>query len=324
MTVALIYFFFLSLQGTNSPSVQAVKQLLRAAGEDISVTCGVTFSGTWKVFCRENCAEGNILIQTQQHAAQRERYSIKCVKDLLSDAYIFSVKISNLHESDSGLYRCGLGDSLSSVIYQDFRLVVPKAKTSSTSTPTTRQSLSSTHRLSFTPLVSSRTTQSVLTKENTTSSQFTSSHYSSSQTSANVWLFVLPILGIIVFLLSVTLVVFCIRRLKKAETASTVEMEPFPAYESFRNGEDIREEEEPRKSSDMEIYLAYIDTLGSSVSAATCQNKAPCDDYANVKFSSRSSFSPHRAGNDNTTDVVYSGCEQEDPSTDKLLYSNIF
>ncbi|XP_035984917.1 polymeric immunoglobulin receptor-like [Fundulus heteroclitus] len=39
----------------------------------------------------------------------------------------FYVRISGLTQSDSGRYRCGLGDSLSSVSYQDFRLVVVDA-----------------------------------------------------------------------------------------------------------------------------------------------------------------------------------------------------
>ncbi|MEQ2225848.1 hypothetical protein ILYODFUR_021736, partial [Ilyodon furcidens] len=305
------------LQVTNSPSVNALKQLHGAAGEDFSVTCGLSFSETWKIFCRESCEGGNILIQTREKEAQRERYSIKHVKNHLSDVYILFVNISKLSESDSGLYRCGLGDSLSSVTYQDFRLVVVgKASGSSTSrsnpvhlTSPTAATLSLNYLA--TSASSETTDQSLLTEDRTTT-KCRSSDCSPSPTSAEVWLFVAPALAIVV-LFSVTLV-FCRRRLKKAQTASPVELEQTPASETIRINEDVREEDEPWRSADVEIYLAYIDAMSNTVTTPIYQNKAP-DDDAEVNLNS-----PLRAGRDNMKDD--SGPEHH--CHDDWLYSNLY
>uniref|UniRef100_A0A3B5MD56 Immunoglobulin V-set domain-containing protein n=1 Tax=Xiphophorus couchianus TaxID=32473 RepID=A0A3B5MD56_9TELE len=75
-----------------------------------------------KIFCRENCGNGNVLIETTENSAENGRYSIEYVKVHGPNIYSFSVKISALTESDSGRYRCGLGQSSES--YQDFTLTV--------------------------------------------------------------------------------------------------------------------------------------------------------------------------------------------------------
>ncbi|MEQ2204715.1 hypothetical protein XENOCAPTIV_017524, partial [Xenoophorus captivus] len=137
---------------------------------------------------------------------------------------------------------------------------------------------------------------------------------SPSPTSAEVWLFVAPALAIVVVLFSVTLV-FCRRRLKKAQTASPVELEQTPASETMRINEDVGEEDEPWRSADVEIYLAYIDAMSSTMTTSIYQNKAPDDDDAEVN-----SNSPLRAGRDNMKDD--SGPEHH--CHDDWLYSNLY
>ncbi|XP_014880868.1 polymeric immunoglobulin receptor-like isoform X2 [Poecilia latipinna] len=122
----LFCLFFLSLQDRISSSANALINTYGAAGEEVRVQCAVSFSGAWKIFCRETCEGGNILIKTNQPTDQRGRYRTECVKEATS-AFSLYVSISDLTRSDEGRYRCGLGDSSSSGSLQDFRLVVVDA-----------------------------------------------------------------------------------------------------------------------------------------------------------------------------------------------------
>ncbi|XP_014880865.1 uncharacterized protein LOC106942174 isoform X2 [Poecilia latipinna] len=308
MTGDTLLCFFLSLQISSIPA--AVNQFTGSAGEDFSGHCGSSFSGSRKIFCRENCEEGNVLIETTKNSAENGRYGIEYVKVHGPNIYSFYVKISGLTESDSGRYRCGLGES--SVSYQDFTLSVSgyqstsSVSTRSASTPTDSSNLNYSTE-SFTP-----SSSSVSTKENTATPDY-------------VWLFVLPALAAIAALLSamMMMVVFCRRRSKKPQTDSPVETNQSPAAcETTRiDDDDVREEDGRWRSADVEIYLAYIDAISSSVTAAADQRQAPDDedDEAEVDFSSRLLDSALRAGGGVSSDVLYS-----DIRHDELLYSNIF
>ncbi|XP_054878132.1 uncharacterized protein LOC129352945 [Poeciliopsis prolifica] len=275
MTGDTLLCVFLSLQISSSPA--AGDQMNGSAGGDFSGFCGSSFSGTRKIFCRENCGEGNVLVETKEDSAANGRYSIEYVRGQVPNIYSLLVKISGLTGSDSGRYRCGLGKS-----YQDFTLSVSGV---STSRPSTSWSSSSE---SFTPSVSSGiTSQSVPTQENPTTSDC-----SPSQTAADVQLFVLPVLAVTAALLAAMMMkVFC-RRSKKPQTDSAVEMHQSPAAcETTRidDDDDVREEDGRWRSADVEIYVAYIDAISSSVTAAAQQRQAPDDqeDEAEVNFSSR-------------------------------------
>ncbi|XP_007544264.1 uncharacterized protein LOC103132400 isoform X2 [Poecilia formosa] len=317
MTGDTLLCFFLSLQISSIPA--AVNQFTGSAGEDFSGHCGSSFPGTRKIFCRENCEEGNVLIETTKNSAENGRYGIEYVKAHGPNIYSFYVKISGLTESDSGRYRCGLGESSES--YQDFTLSVSgldqstsSVSTPSASTPTDSSNLNSSTE-SFTP-----TGSSTSTSENTPTPDC-----SPSQSAADVWLFVLPALAAIAALLSamMMMVVFCRRRSKKPQTDSPVETNQSPAAcETTRiDDDDVREEDGRWRSADVEIYLAYIDAISSSVTAAADQRQAPDDedDEAEVDFSSRLLDSALRAGGGVSSDVLYS-----DIRHDELLYSNIF
>ncbi|XP_043978023.1 uncharacterized protein LOC122833961 isoform X2 [Gambusia affinis] len=323
MTSDSLLCFFLSLQISSIPA--AVNQFTGSAGEDFSGHCGSSFLGTRKMFCRENCVKGNVLVETTENSAENGRYSIEYVKGHGPNVYSLSVKISALTGSDSGRYRCGLGES--SEFYQDFILSVSGT---STSRPSTSQSSSSSTN-SFTTTVSSGTTNQSVTTTTTTTD------YSPSPAAAAVWLFVLPALAFIAALLSammMMMMLFCRRRSKKPQTDSPVETDQSPAArETTRIDHDddddddddgVREEDGRWRSADVEIYLAYINAISSSVAAAADQHQAPDDeddgaDEAEVNFSSRLLDSALRAGRGSISDVL---CP--DISHDQLLYSNIF
>uniref|UniRef100_A0A3Q1KHN6 Immunoglobulin V-set domain-containing protein n=1 Tax=Anabas testudineus TaxID=64144 RepID=A0A3Q1KHN6_ANATE len=73
-------------------------------GGNITVVCTFSFSGHRKLFCKEECTTGNILIETTNNRAQRDRYSI----EYKEGSNIMYVSITQLKKSDSGWYTCSL------------------------------------------------------------------------------------------------------------------------------------------------------------------------------------------------------------------------
>nr|XP_024662163.1 uncharacterized protein LOC101486515 isoform X2 [Maylandia zebra] len=158
MKHTLLCFIFLTLQDGNTGLVKAQTLPHRAEeGGSIAVKCRFYLSGSRKLFCKEKCENGNILVETSDDAAQNGRYSIK-----YENSYnIMYVSITQLKQSDSGRYRCSLDKHWWTVGNDDFELIVTEASTTSTpngtlrpfsasvflssaSTPPTAQSLSST------------------------------------------------------------------------------------------------------------------------------------------------------------------------------------
>ncbi|MEQ2233662.1 hypothetical protein ILYODFUR_024070 [Ilyodon furcidens] len=79
------------------------------------------------VVVRKTCEGDNLFIKTSDNTIESGRYRMKYIKEASRTYSVLSVSISGLTPSDSGLYRCGLGESLSSATYQDVRLVVVDA-----------------------------------------------------------------------------------------------------------------------------------------------------------------------------------------------------
>ncbi|XP_026223985.1 uncharacterized protein LOC113167514 isoform X1 [Anabas testudineus] len=105
----------------------------RDEGGNISVVCKFSFSKSRKFFCRNDCKEGNVLIETTEDRDQRGRYSLYYNASVSRP--VLRVTIAELEKSDSGRYTCGLGESLSSASLQRFEVSV--TGDSSTWTPRT-------------------------------------------------------------------------------------------------------------------------------------------------------------------------------------------
>ncbi|XP_038577611.1 uncharacterized protein LOC119905013 isoform X4 [Micropterus salmoides] len=114
--------------------------LYTRAGGNIVVGCSFIFSGSRKYFCKEECKEKDILVETTGFTAERGRYSIRYTERSLTDVSVY-VSITQLTKSDSGRYRCCLDRRLLPDSYRGFEIIVTDAVPSA-STPTT-QSLSS-------------------------------------------------------------------------------------------------------------------------------------------------------------------------------------
>ncbi|CAI5648647.1 unnamed protein product [Oreochromis niloticus] len=222
MKHTLVCFIFLTaLQDGNTGLVKAQTLTHRAEeGGNITVACSFYLSGSRKLFCKEKCENGNILVETSDDAAQNGRYSIKYENKGLTSYDIMYVSITQLKQSDSGWYRCSLDRTLRPDPNHDFELTVTAASTTSTpngtlrpfsasvflssaSTPPTTQSLSSTSG-SSTPSSASTppTTQSL----NSTSGSSTPS--SASSGSSDVLIYVGLILVVMIVVLSAALLIF--------------------------------------------------------------------------------------------------------------------
>ncbi|XP_045913604.1 uncharacterized protein LOC123975860 [Micropterus dolomieu] len=119
--------------------------LYTRAGGNIVVGCSFIFSGSRRYFCKEECEEKDILVETTGSTAERGRYSIRYTQRSLTDVSVY-VSITQLTKSDSGRYRCCLDRRLLPDSYRGFEIIVTDVAYStavpSASTPTT-QSLSS-------------------------------------------------------------------------------------------------------------------------------------------------------------------------------------
>ncbi|KAI4791199.1 hypothetical protein KUCAC02_034149 [Chaenocephalus aceratus] len=170
-------------------------------------------------FCKEEC-EGDILVETTSNKyAIKVRYSIRHVKG----GFVF-VSIKQLTQSDSGWYRCGLRGPDSKDPYQRFRLIVTDALT--TSTPSS--SVSS---------ASSTTTNQSESSTTTPASPKTTEH---PETTKGVILYGRLTLVVLVIVSSLSVLVFCRKRICKAKKpreetlcASAPEAEDDPSQPTY-------------------------------------------------------------------------------------------
>ncbi|XP_028424293.1 uncharacterized protein LOC114548510 [Perca flavescens] len=100
-----------------------VKTFHKTTGDNIILLRYSILSGTRRYFCKEQCEDKDILVETTGVSAERDRYSIRYEKESPSGGFVY-VNISQLTRSDSGLYRIGLSTSFSPDPYQEFRIVV--------------------------------------------------------------------------------------------------------------------------------------------------------------------------------------------------------
>uniref|UniRef100_A0A3Q3NJ84 Ig-like domain-containing protein n=1 Tax=Labrus bergylta TaxID=56723 RepID=A0A3Q3NJ84_9LABR len=109
-------------------SAEAVIFYTVPVGENVEVRCSTSQETTRKFFCREECRQEDIIIQTSGVSAQEDRFSIEWKRRQKTRSGDVSVKISQLTKSDSGRYRCGLGSSLSPASYTDIEIIVVDGK----------------------------------------------------------------------------------------------------------------------------------------------------------------------------------------------------
>ncbi|XP_054465793.1 uncharacterized protein LOC129100238 isoform X2 [Anoplopoma fimbria] len=176
------------------------KTLYSRTGGNVLVECFFTTSGSRTYFCKGECKEEDILVETTNLTAQRDRYSIRYVPGDPSGVFLY-VGITQLTMSDSGRYRCVLDRRLFTDPYREFEIIVTDAPP--TSKP--NQDISSS--------VPSASTA-------TTTQSFNSTSGSSGPTTRGVWLYAV-IVVVIVIVSGLALMIFCIRRNTKPDGVNT-------------------------------------------------------------------------------------------------------
>ncbi|KAK2898067.1 uncharacterized protein [Channa argus] len=108
------------------------KRVQAKAGENLTVACSFTRTGTSKILCKDPC-EKNLLVQTNGDTDRTGRHSILYLES--SEAAFVHVTITQLRDSDSGLYYCGLGSS-----FHGFKIVITEAPSKATTPQTSTAS----------------------------------------------------------------------------------------------------------------------------------------------------------------------------------------
>ncbi|XP_026223726.1 uncharacterized protein LOC113167378 isoform X2 [Anabas testudineus] len=121
----ILICFLLTLQDGNTGLSNSEELHTGTEGGNITVVCTFSFSGHRKLFCKEECTTGNILIETTNNRAQRDRYSI----EYKEGSNIMYVSITQLKKSDSGWYTCSLDRTFGPDGYEKFELLVTEAST---------------------------------------------------------------------------------------------------------------------------------------------------------------------------------------------------
>ncbi|XP_038577597.1 polymeric immunoglobulin receptor-like isoform X2 [Micropterus salmoides] len=271
-----------------------VKSLYTRAGGNIVVECSFTVSGSRRYFCKEECEEKDILVETTGYTAERGRYSIRS----LTDVSVY-VSITQLTKSDSGRYRCGLDRRFSPDPYREFEIIVTDAP-NTLKPKSTLPVFSTSDPSASTPTQISQTNQQPI----------------ETGPSQDVWLPVGLTLAVMVILLLLAVVIYCRKRSSKPKGAP-VETEYPSVTETNQVYENIREDRHSR-SAPVEISSVY--TLAKYTKQKTPEST---DDYSSV---SASRF--QNTAEDHSSKLTYSEVNFSKPSNravrgddDNVVYS---
>ncbi|XP_074538359.1 uncharacterized protein LOC141799865 [Halichoeres trimaculatus] len=125
-----LIFFFLTLRDDGAAVFETdIGVRTGAGGGKITVVCTFTFSGSRKVFCRDDCEDKDILVETSGVSNQSGRYSVEYKEGSLTTSTLIYVSITDLRESDCGRYRCWLDRLWFVDSYETFELQVTDTPT---------------------------------------------------------------------------------------------------------------------------------------------------------------------------------------------------
>ncbi|XP_053174036.1 uncharacterized protein LOC128357692 [Scomber japonicus] len=138
----LLFCFLSVLQDGNIGLINAeIPIFTRTEGQNITVQCNFTETGSKKYFCKHisddritpdlynDCDGDERILEMNGHSAQRGRYSMR-YETRRTGSRLY-VTITHLTKSDSGRYGCGLDISLSKDPYQEFKIFVTDAPSTS-------------------------------------------------------------------------------------------------------------------------------------------------------------------------------------------------
>ncbi|XP_039460348.1 uncharacterized protein LOC120435249 isoform X2 [Oreochromis aureus] len=265
MKHTLVCFIFLTLQDGNTGLVKAQTPRTEKEGGNITVKCNFYFSGSRKLFCKEKCENGNILVETSDDAAQNGRYSIKYVKTYITSYPTLYVSITQLKQSDSGRYRCSLDIALRPDPNHDFELIVTAASTTSTPNGTLRPFSASVFLSSASK---PPTTQSL---SSASGSSTPSSASSGSSALADVLLYVRLVLVVVI---SIFLASLLMKRRAIKPRGPPVESERADITQDNQLCEEIREDDRQSSSPPAGVSSVYATPKASNQMEMKTQTSA--------------------------------------------------
>ncbi|XP_029994477.1 uncharacterized protein LOC115422341 isoform X2 [Sphaeramia orbicularis] len=293
----------------------------RTEGGTVTVECTFSWSlvdDKKKMFCRNECKNGVVLVETRTENRQEGRYSIR----LGSSKDFMSVTIRQLEKTDSGRYQCFLEGTIYNE-HKEFEIKVTKKSVVDDKTPKP----SSTHR----PSVSKRVPTSALTTTSASVSASSELSFSSKSTPESekqptpmadkgILLYVGLVLGVIFILFIAALLVLCRNKSNKPKEPQ-VDMEYTSVAEANIVYDEIKEDRQ-NQSNPVEISVVHASAkfttqtavptsdIYSLAAAAESQDKtADASEtltYSEVNFSNRTSSSLSSAPQSHPPEVVYS------------------
>nr|XP_033943570.1 uncharacterized protein LOC117449794 isoform X2 [Pseudochaenichthys georgianus] len=214
----------------------AEKTINAGTGGNIVVECSFTRSGTEMFFCKEEC-ERDILVGPTYKDLKKGRYSIRYL-EASKEGFVI-VSIEQLTQSDSGWYRCGLGRTSSKDPYQRFRLIVTDGEFLLDKEKVARKALTTSTPPSSVPSASTETSNQSESSTSSPASPKTTEHPEST-TTTGVVLYVSLTLVVLVIVSSLSVLVFCRKRICKAkkprvetQNASAPEAEDDPSQPAY-------------------------------------------------------------------------------------------
>ncbi|XP_041668524.1 polymeric immunoglobulin receptor-like isoform X2 [Cheilinus undulatus] len=119
---------FLVLLSALCPVTAKLSIFSGATGGNGTISCRFTVHDDKKFFCKDDCKGENILVQTDGVIAANGRYSMSYTEvskaGSSSEKSKLAVTIRNLMKSDSGRYRCGIGETNAPRDFSDFEVRV--------------------------------------------------------------------------------------------------------------------------------------------------------------------------------------------------------
>ncbi|XP_074538612.1 uncharacterized protein LOC141800053 [Halichoeres trimaculatus] len=207
-----------------------------AEGGNITVVCIFSFPGNRKVFCRGDCGDGEILVETSGVSNQRGRYSIEYKEGNLVTFTLIYASVTNLTKSDSGRYRCVLSRSLSPDSFQTFEFRVTDALTTDSKPNTTAPTLSTFTMKTPPPAAPATPSAPPPTATPTTAVPAPAS-------ASHPLLYVRLVLVILIIVSSSAVLIFCMRKRRSQAEDPHVELDYVNVTEGHQVYEEVREEQ---------------------------------------------------------------------------------
>ncbi|XP_077946338.1 uncharacterized protein LOC144388735 isoform X2 [Gasterosteus aculeatus] len=257
----LICFLFFTLGSRNTGLINAEIRTGKEGG-NITVGCKFSFSGKTKIFCKEPCEQGDILIETTDVTAESGRYSIEYKEGtFLVRSTVLYVSITKLNKSDAGKYRCGLHRSYTAnPTYWEIEITVEEASVPSASTETTTQSVSSSTGSCTPPSAPPEGTKTTQKTQTTTAS--------------GELLYVGLSLAVMIVVLLAAALILCRKRTSKpkdhlVDTMNPNDTEDNRVYEEIRE-EDRRSTSPPAEDASNKLIYSEVHFDEASLSSAAC------------------------------------------------------